>query len=243
LARGDDADHGALQQARDLCYLLFRAVSLHATLENLVVFPALDAARGDPRFTAEAVEQHEHEEAAMNGLLELFDRALDERPGARRDTLAMLAADCARLSEGQLAHLDFEEENFLPVLSELELDQHRALLATAYELCIVERPHLIGPLTSHMPVENILSLLDSLLHAVAPDSPQWRTLLGEMHAYLGAEQWLQVMRRFEDVLPLSLMVVPSGRRRGDWGAAARALHAAAPVERISIPRAPRGAGG
>ncbi len=237
LAAGDDRDHRALQEARDLCYLLFRAVSLHATLENLVVFPALDAARSDPGFTAEAVAQHDHEEGAMNSLLELFDRALGEPPAARRDTLVSLAGECLRHQEGQLAHLDLEEETFLPVLAELEVEQHLAMLARAYELCILERPHLIGVLTSYMPIEDVLSLLDSLLQAVAPDSDQWRALLIEVHRYLGAEQWLRVVRRFEDELPLSLLVVPSGHRRGTIGDAARALHAEAPIDRITIPRA------
>jgi hypothetical protein len=105
-------------------------------------------------------------------------------------------------------------------------------------MCILERPHLIGVLASYMQIESILSLLDSLLHAVDPDSEQWRLLLTEMHRYLNPEQWLRVVRRFEDVLPNSLMVIPSAHRRGTIGSAARALHAAAPVDRITIPSAP-----
>jgi hypothetical protein len=109
------------------------------------------------------------------------------------------------------------------------------MLKGAYEMCILERPHLIGVLASYMPIENTLSLLDSLLHAVEPDSDEWRRLLTEMHRYLSAEQWLRVVRRFEDVVPTSLMVVPPDHRRGAIGSAARALHAAAPVDRIEIP--------
>lgn len=243
LAAGDDVDNRALQEARDLCYLLFRAVSLHATLENLVVFPALDATRHDPRFTAEAVTQHDHEEGAMNSFLERFDRALREPPGERRDALAELAAASVPLRESQLAHFELEESTFLPVLAELEVEQHLAMLSSAYELCILERPHLIGVLASYMPIENVLSLLDSLLQAVTPDSEQWRTLLWAVHEHLDAERWLRVVRRFEDVLPLSLMVIPSDHRRGTLGDAARALHAAAPIERLSIPRAAEGTSG
>jgi glutathione S-transferase len=234
-AADDDRDNTQLQGARDLCYLLFRAVALHAKFENLLLFPALDAAKDDPGFTAEAVEQHAHEEGEMNALLDVFDRALNEKPGSRRRVLAELASACARLREGQFAHFDFEESNFLPVLSELELEQHLDMLEGAYEMCILERPHLIGVLASYMPIENILSLLDSLLYAVDPESEQWRTLLSAMHNHLSAEQWLRVMRRFEDVLPISLMVVPSGRSVDRIATAARALQTAAPVERIEIP--------
>jgi hypothetical protein len=60
-------------------------------------------------------------------------------------------------------------------------------------------------------------------------------LLYAMHASLNAEQWLKVVRRFEDVLPVSLMVIPPERRRCTLGEAARALQAAAPVARIEIP--------
>ena len=111
----------------------------------------------------------------------------------------------------------------MPVLNGLEVDQHLEMLRGAYEMCILERPFLIGVLASYMPIENTLSLLDSLLHAVEPDSPEWRNLLHAMHEYLGPEQWLRVVRRFEDVLPTSLMVVPSAHRRGTIGAAASAL--------------------
>jgi hypothetical protein len=86
-----------------------------------------------------------------------------------------------------------------------------------------------------MPIENTLSLLDSLLHAVEPDSEPWRTLLYAMHEFLSVEQWLRVARHYEDLLPNSLLVIPSERRRGTLGMAARALQAAVPVERIEIP--------
>ena len=238
IAAGEDRDNQALQEARDLCYLLFRAVALHAKFENLLLFPALDTAKGDPTFTAEAVGQHDHEEEAMNSLLVQFDRALSEGPGSREQTLKDLASSCERLREGQFAHFDYEETNFLPVLAELEVEQHLQMLKGAYEMCILERPHLIGVLASYMPIENTLSLLDSLLHAVKPDSEQWRDLLSEMHSSLSTDKWLRVVRRFEDALPTSLMVVPSGHRREPIGSAARALHAAAPVDRLEIPDAP-----
>jgi glutathione S-transferase len=238
IAAGDDHDNARLQEGRDLCYLLFRAVALHAKFENLVLFPALDAATGDPTFTAEGAGQHQHEEQEMNSLLARFDRALSEQPGSRYRALKELASACATAREGQLAHLDFEETTFLPVLAELDVEQHVAMLQGAYEMCILERPHLIGLLASYMQIESILSLLDSLLHAVDPDSEQWRLLLTEMHRYLNPEQWLRVVRRFEDVLPNSLMVIPSAHRRGTIGSAAAALHAAAPVDRITIPSAP-----
>jgi hypothetical protein len=123
------------------------------------------------------------------------------------------------------------------VLAELDTEQHLEMLTGAYEMCILERPHLIGILAAYMPIEDILSLLDSLLHAVDPDSEQWRLLLIEMHSHLKPEQWFRVVQRYEDELPTSLLVRPSGQGRATIGAAARALHAAAPVDRIEIPRA------
>jgi len=237
VAAGVDGDNVALQEARDLCYLLFRSVALHAKFENLVLFPALDAAKQDPDFTAEGAEQHDHEVEEMNALLEHFDRALGEEPGRRQETLTGLAGACEDLKGSQFAHFDYEEANFMPVLTDLEVEQHVAMLEGAYEMCILERPFLIGALASYMPIENTLSLLDSLLHVVRPDSIQWRSLLSAIHEFLTAEQWLRVVRRFEDVLPTSLMVIPSGRRSGAIGSAARALHEAAPVDRIEIPRA------
>jgi glutathione S-transferase len=243
IAEGDDRDNHDLQEARDLGYLLFRAVALHAKFENLLLFPALDAAKEDPSFTADAIGQHDHEEAEMNSLLEYFDRALSEAPGSRHQTLKDLASACTHLRDGQFAHFDYEEANFLPVLAELEVEQHVEMLRGAYEMCILERPHLIGVLASYMPIENTLSLLDSLLSAVEPDSEQWRNLLTEMHRSLIAEQWLRVVRRFEDVLPTTLMVVPAGHRRQSIGEVAQALHAAAPVDRLEIPGAPAAARG
>jgi len=238
LSAGKDIGNDGLQEARDLCYLLFRAVALHAKFENLVLFPALDAAKDDTRFTAEAADQHDHEEEEMNSLLDHFDRTLSEEPGSRQQTLIDLASACIRLRDGQFAHFDYEESNFLPVLAELEVEQHLEMLRGAYEMCILERPHLIGVLASYMPIENTLSLLDSLLQAVEPDSDQWRDLVTEMHRSLNAEQWLRVVRRFEDVLPTSLMVVPSGHRRQSLGEVARSLHAAVPIDRLEIPEAP-----
>jgi hypothetical protein len=201
------------------------------------LFPALDAAKQDPDFTAEGAEQHDHEVEEMNALLEHFGRALAEEPGERRQTLTVLAEACERLQVSQFAHFDYEEANFMPVLTDLDVKQHVAMLEGAYDMCILERPFLIGALASYMPIENTLSLLDSLLHVVKPDSTQWRNLLSAIHQFLNAEQWLRVVRRFEDVLPTSLMVIPSGRRRDAIGAAARALHEAAPVDHIEIPRA------
>jgi glutathione S-transferase len=235
VASGTDRDNHDLQEARDLCYLLFRAVALHAKFENLILFPALDAARGEPGFTAEAVDQHDHEEEEMNSLLEQFDRALDDEPGSRDATLQDLELACRRLREGQFAHFDYEESHFMPVLAELEVEQHLEMLRGAYEMCILERPHLIGVMTSYMPIENTLSLLDSLLQAVEPESEQWRKLLSEMQRFLNAEQWLRVVRRFEEVLPTSLLVFPSGHRRQSISDAARALEHAAPVDHLEIP--------
>jgi len=237
LAEGNDHGNRDLQEARDLCYLLFRAVSLHAKFENLLLFPALDAAKGDPSFTAEAIGQHDHEEAEMNSLLEFFDRALGEAPGSRHQTMKDLSIACTHLRASQFAHFDFEEANFLPVLAELDVEKHIEMLRGAYEMCILERPHLIGVLASYMPIENILSLLESLLHAVEPDSEQWRNLVTEIHRSLIAEQWLRVVRRFEDVLPTTLMVVPAGHRRQSIGEVAQALHAAVPIDRFEIPNA------
>jgi hypothetical protein len=235
VASGKDTDDVALREARDLCYLLFRSVALHAKFENLVLFPELDAAKQDPGFTAEGREQHDHEVDEMNALLEHFDRALCEQPGDRQADLTSLTEACERLRSSQFAHFDYEEANFMPVLSELDIERHLAMLEGAYEMCILERPFLIGVLASYMPSENILSLLDSLLYVVKPDSTQWRTLLQAMHLFLNAEQWLRVVRRFEDILPTSLMVIPTGHRQQTIGSAARALHAAAPVDRIEIP--------
>jgi len=153
-----------------------------------------------------------------------------------------LASTCFRLRENQFAHFDYEEANFLPVLAELEVERHLEMLRGAYQMCILERPHLIGVLASYMPIENALSLLDSLLQAVEPDSDQWRILLTEIHRSLNAEQWLRLVRRFEDVLPNSLLMVPSGHRRQSIGEIACALHAAVPVDRLEIPApAARGA--
>jgi glutathione S-transferase len=243
IASGEDRDNTALQEARDLCYLLFRAVALHAKFENLLLFPALDAAKKDPEFTADAVAQHDHEEEEMNSLLEHFDRALSEDPGSRQQTLKGLASASTRLREGQFAHFEYEEANFMPVLAELEVEQHLEMLRGAYEMCILERPHLIGMLASYMPIENTLSLLDSLLQAVEPESDQWRNLVTEMHRSMTEERWLRVARRFEDVLPTTLMLVPAGHRRQSIGEVARALHAAVPVDRLEIPEAPAAARG
>ena len=234
VASGTDRDNHDLQEARDLCYLLFRAVALHAKFENLILFPALDAARGEPGFTAEAVDQHDHEEEEMNSLLEQFDRALDDEPGSRDATLQDLELACRRLREGQFAHFDYEESHFMPVLAELEVEQHLEMLRGAYEMCILERPHLIGVMTSYMPIENTLSLLDSLLQAVEPESEQWRKLLSEMQRFLNAEQWLRVVRRFEDALPTSLMVLPSEHRRQSISDAARALERLVPVDVLGL---------
>jgi len=239
IAAGADETGAGLQEARDLCYLLFRAVALHAKFENLTLFPVLDAAEQDG-FTAEGVAQHDHEVEEMNSLLARFDVALGEDPGRRRATVEELAAECERLREGQFAHLDYEETHFMPVLAGLEVDRHLAMIREAYQMCILERPHLIGVMASYMPIENVLSLLDSLSHAVEPDSEQWRVLLRAMHEFLGAEQWLGVARRFEDVVPISLLVVPVGHRRGSIGSAARALQESAPIDRIEIPHAPAG---
>lgn len=71
-----------------------------------------------------------------------------------------------------------------------------------------------------------------------PDANQWRNLLTEMHRSLNSEQWLRVVRRFEDVLPTSLMVVPAGHRHQSTGEVAHALQAAVPVDRLEIPKAP-----
>ena len=237
IADGDDRDNVELEEARDLSYLLCRAVALHAKFENLVLFPALDADRGDATFTAEAIDQHDHEAGEMNSLLEQFDRVVDLPAGSRREDLKELAAAVEHSRRGQFAHLDLEESSFMPVLGELEVGQHLEMLRGAYEMCILERPHLIGVLCSYMPIEDTLSLLDSLLHAVEPDSEQWRVLLTEIHRYLTAEQWLQVARRFEDLLPLSLLLIPSGSGRGTISSAANALRTAVPVDRIEIPRA------
>lgn len=238
LAVGDDRDDNELQEARDLCYLLFRAVALHAKFENLLLFPALDIDRNNPEFTSEALGQHAHEEEEMNSLLDRFDRALGEAPGSRAETLRDLAAACSQLRDGQFAHFDYEESNFMPVLADLELEQHVEMLRGAYEMCILERPHLIGLLASYMPIDNTLSLLDSLLRAVEPDSEQWRQLVSEMHRNLSHSQWLRVVRRFEDELPTTLMVVPAGHHRRSIGEVARRLHRASPVDRIEIPEAP-----
>jgi hypothetical protein len=236
LAAGEDRDDRDLQEARDLGYLLFRAVALHARFENLVLFPALDEVRGDPGFTAEGADRHDHEAREMNALLDRFDRALAEPPGERTAALRALAAACSRSREGQLAHLDHEEDRYLPVLAGLDAGRHVAMIRDAYHMCILERPHLIGVLASYMPVENTLSLIDSLLHAVEPDSDDWRRLTAAMREHLTPEQWLRVVRRYEDVLPTSLMVAPAAPGGASLAAAARALHEAAPVERIEIPR-------
>jgi hypothetical protein len=237
IAAGNDRDNADLQEARDLCYLLFRIVALHAKLENLLLFPTLDAFKADPNFTVGAIDQHDHEETEMNNLLDRFDRVLSHEPGSRDTMLRELAAACTTLREGQFAHFDYEESNFMPVLAELELEQHLEMLRGAYEMCILERPYLIGVLASYMPIENTLSLLDSLLSAVEPDSEHWRNLVTEMHRSLSPEQWLRVTRRFEDVLPTTLLVVPSGHRRRSIGETALALHTAAPIGRIEIPTA------
>jgi hypothetical protein len=53
---------------------------------------------------------------------------------------------------------------------------------------------------------------------------------------MSPEQWLKVVRRYEDVLPTSLIVIPASARQGTIGEAAKALQEAAPVERIEIPK-------
>ena len=94
------------------------------------------------------------------------------------------------------------------MLAELEVEQHLEMLRGAYEMCILERPHLIGVLTSYMPIENTLSLLDSLLQAVEPGSDQWRSLLTEIHRSLDAERWLRVVPQRRNC---STIEIPSRR--------------------------------
>jgi hypothetical protein len=234
LARAEDRDNTPLGEARALCYILFRSIALHGKFENRVLFPALDAAKGTPDFTQAAVEQHRHEAGQMNELLARFDTLLAKPVREREAGFVQLASACSSGREAFFEHLAYEEEHFMPVLAELEVEQHLDLLKQAYEMCIVERPHLIGPLTSYMPIEDTLSLLDSLLHAVQPQSEQWHLLMRAMHHYLAPEQWLRVIRRFEDALPTSLMVLPSGAKRHSLLAAAEALDQAAPIDRIEI---------
>jgi glutathione S-transferase len=235
IASHDDQGNEQLQEARSLCYLLFRAVALHGKFENLLLFPALNAAKDDLAFTEAAIAQHSHEASEMNALLDRFGATLAEPPGQRAKALAALVSTCEQGRQAFFEHLDYEEENFMPVLSGLEPEQHIQLLRNAYEMCLKERPFLIGVLTSYMPIENTLSLIDSMLHVVEPGSEQWHLLLRAMHRSLSAEQWLRVVRRFEDVIPTSLMVVPSGHRRDSLAAAARLVHEAVPVDKIDIP--------
>ena len=174
----------------------------------------------------------------MNALLESLDRVLAAEPGNRDRELRDLASAVVDLRESQFAHFDYEEANFLPVLAELDLEQHLEMLRSAYDMCVLERPHLIGIMASYMPIENTLSLLDSLLYAVTPDSGHWRQLVSEVHRCVRSDQWLRVVRRFEDVLPTTLMVVPCGHGRRSIGEVARALETTAPIERLEIPVAP-----
>jgi hypothetical protein len=227
-------DNRELREARDLAYLLFRAMALHGSFEIRIVYPALDAARGDLAFTSAGREGHEREAGEMSALLDLFDRALEAGAAERRDHLAELAASCQRLRAAQLERLDRVEATYLPVLSELEEEQHLSMLRQAHDMALVERPFLIGILCAHMPTEDVLSLLESHLRVVDPGSQEWRELIRDVHAHLSPAQWFCVSRCFEDVLPNSLLAVPVEERRMTLGDSARALQAAAPVERIAI---------
>lgn len=225
-----------LREARDLAYLLFRGMALHASFEIRIVYPALDAARGDLDFTAEGRARHEREVEETNALLELFDGALATPAAGRREKIERLAAACSSLRDAHLERLDHVEAAYLPVLGELEEEQHLSMLRQAHDMALVERPFLIGVLCAHMPTEDILSLLESHLRVIDPGSQEWRDLLRDVHAHLSSAQWFCVSRCFEDVLPNSLLAVPGELRRESLGETARRLQAAAPVERISVDR-------
>ena len=235
IASSEDRGSQPLQEARSLCYLLFRAVALHGKFENLLLFPALNAAKNDPAFTQSAIDDHSHESDEMNALLDRFDAALTEPPSQRKAALEALVSACEEGRKAFFEHLDYEEKNFMPVLSGLEVEQHIELLKAAYEMCITERPVLIGVLASYMPIENVLSLIDSFLKVVAPGAEQWILIIRAMHQSLNAEQWIRVTRRFEDVLPTSFLVVSSGQQRGSLTAIAALLQETAPVDKIEIP--------
>lgn len=239
LAGAEREAPGEFDEVRGLCVLLFRAVALHGKFENLALFPTLDEVQNDPAFTGHGVDEHDHEVVAMNDLLALFNDAAARPAGERRGSLERLAEALAAHREAFYEHLAYEETHYLPIVGELDQAAHLRLIREAYAMCIEERPYIVGPVVAYMPIENQLSMIDSLAQAVEPDHPQWRLILGRIHQHLDAGSWQRIVHMFEDIVPTSLKLLPPGHGCPTLAAAAAELEAAFPLARIEIPRRSR----
>ena len=112
------------------------------------------------------------------------------------------------------------------------------LIREAYDLCLLERPHVIGVLASYLEPDEAVSLLDSLFHAVPPSSDSGRRVLHAIWRYASPDRWMAVTRRFEDEMPNSLLTLPRRAAPELLETAVRDLDAAVPVRRIEIPASP-----
>ncbi len=240
--RPPEADgDAAFADARGLAVLLFRTIALHGSFENRELFPALDVAHGAP-LTTPAIDDHDHEGAVMDEILQLFDAAAQLPVGQRSLAIGAVAEAVRDNRAGFLDHLAYEEANFMPVLSALDLPTHTRLLRAAFLECLAERPYLIGPLVAYMPPENRLLFIHSFCQIVDPDHPQWRLIMGRIHQHQDGEGWLRIQRRFEDLIPAALAVLPPGTGKPCLAQAAAEVEAAFPLDSMRIERAPRDSG-
>jgi glutathione S-transferase len=230
-----DPGNDYLKKTRDLCYILFRAIILHAKFENLLLYPAMEIANVNPDLTLEAEKQHHHECEQMNLLLAKFDQVISLQKDDRKSELVKLAGMCVTIKKAFIEHLEFEEKHFMPILSGLELPEHKKLLDGAYEMCKVERPYLIGILTAFINSVDIISLIDSLLIAVTPDSDDWYALIQVIHKSVDENQWNAITRRYEDIIPTSLLIAPVSQWHMDYSAWAVALDKNLPIQKLEIP--------
>ena len=224
-----------LKKTRDLCYILFRSIILHAKFENLLLYPAMEIANVNPELTREAEKQHHHECEKMNHLLSQFDHAISLPKDDRISELVELAEKCKTIKKAFIEHLEFEEKHFMPVLAGLELPEHIKLLKGAYNMCKEERPYLIGILAAFINGVEVISLIDSLLIAIHPNSDDWYDLISAIHKSVSTDQWNAITRRYEDSIPTSLLIAPVSQWHMDYSAWAAAIDADLPVSKLEIP--------
>ncbi|MBT3250437.1 MAG: hypothetical protein HN729_04725 [Candidatus Marinimicrobia bacterium] len=224
-----------IKKTRDLCYILFRAIILHAKFENLLLYPAMEIANVNPELTREAEKQHEHECVRMNALLGQFDDVLSLSDDNRHPERIALANDCESIKTAFIEHLEFEEKHFMPVLAGLELPEHINLLKGAYNMCKEERPYLIGILAAFINGVDIISLIDSLLIAIHPNSDDWYDLINAIHKSVNTDQWNAITRRYEDSIPASLLIAPVSQWHMDYSAWAAAIDTDLPINKLEIP--------
>ena len=230
-----DPGNDYLNKTRDLCYILFRAIILHAKFENLLLYPAMELAEVNPDLTLEAEKQHHHECEEMNQLLTQFDHVISLPEKNRHSELVVLAGKCNTIKKAFIEHLEFEEKHFMPILSGLDLPEHKKLINGAYNMCKAERPYLIGILAAFINSVDIISLIDSLLIATTPDSEDWYELIQAIHKSVDENQWNAITRRYEDIIPTSLLIAPVSEWHMDYSAWATALDKDLPIQKLEIP--------